>query len=351
VAGAVRLGELAASLGLELEGDAGVELRGVAALESAGPADLAFVRSPRPGAALAARLAGTRAGALIAPPGLDTGGRPTLRSLQPALDFARAARHVLPPAPPAPGVHPSAWLAPDARVDASASIGPHCAIGAGAVVGPRCRLHAQVTLEGGASLGADCQIHAGCVIGADTRLGDRVTLHPGVVLGGDGFGYTADESGAPHKFPQLGRVVVEDDVEIGANTTVDRGALGDTRIGRHSKIDNLVQIGHNCRLGERVIVVAQAGLGGSTVVEDGAVVMAQAGLLGHLAVGERAVVGPQAGVHKDVPAHTRVMGSPQRSQRSFQRVAAALTHLPGLLRRVRALERRLGLRGPRDGGD
>jgi UDP-3-O-[3-hydroxymyristoyl] glucosamine N-acyltransferase len=174
-------------------------------------------------------------------------------------------------------------------------------------------------------------------------VGDRVTLHPGVVLGGDGFGYVADEDGTPRKFPQIGRVVLEDDVEIGANSAVDRGALGETRIGRHTKIDNLVQIGHNCRIGEGVIVVAQAGLAGSTVVERGAVVMAQAGIADHLRIGERAFVGPQSGVRRDVPAGSRVMGTPQRSLGSWRRVSAALSRLPGLLRRVRAIERRLGL--------
>ncbi len=337
--GAVRLGELAAALGLEVEGDADVLLCGVAALESAGPRDLAFVRSRR----FAARLTASRAGAVIAPPGLDTGGRPTLRSLQPGLDFARAARRVAPPSRPGAGVHPSAWIAPDASVDQSASIGPLCAIATGARVGARSVLHAHVTLAEGAAVGTDCEIHAGCVLASGTLVGDRVTLQPGVVLGGDGFGYVAGADGPPEKFPQIGRVVVEDDVEIGANSAIDRGALGETRIGRHTKIDNLVQIGHGCRIGEGVIVVAQAGLAGSTVVERGAIVMAQAGIAQHLRIGERAFVGPQSGVRKDVPAGGRVMGTPERSERSWHRVSAALTRLPALLRRVRAIERRLGL--------
>jgi UDP-3-O-[3-hydroxymyristoyl] glucosamine N-acyltransferase len=325
---AVRLGELAAELGLEVEGDADVLLRGVAALESAGPEDLVFVRSPR----FDAPLAASRAGAVIAPPGLDTGGRPTLRSLQPGLDFARAVRRVAPEPRPAPGVHPSAWIDSDARM-----------------VGARTLLRANVTLYEGVWLGEDCLLHAGCALGSGSRVGDRVTLHPGVVIGADGFGYVAGEDGRPEKFPQIGRVVVEDDVEIGANTTVDRGSLGETRIGRHTKIDNLVQIGHNCRIGEGVIVVAQVGLAGSTTLERGAIVMAQAGVADHLTIGERAFVGPQSGIHKDVPAGGRVVGTPQRSERGWHRESAALTRLPELLRRVRALERRLGI--PEEEGD
>jgi UDP-3-O-[3-hydroxymyristoyl] glucosamine N-acyltransferase len=336
-----RLADLAAALGRDVEGDGEVEIRGVAPLDRAGPGDLAFVRTER----YAAQLAATRASAVILPPGVDAGGRPAIRSPQPGLDFARAVRRLLPEATPPAGVHPTAWVAPDARVDASASIGPHCAIGAHSRVGPRSVLHAGVALYADVEVGADCLLHAGCVLRERTRLGDRVILQPGVLLGGDGFGYAPDGSGGLEKIPQVGRVWIGDDVEIGAGSTVDRGALGDTRIGARVKIDNLVQVAHNCEIGDDVVIVAQAGLAGSTIVERGAMIMAQAGVAGHLRLGERAFVGPQAGVHKDVPAHTRVLGSPQRPERSFHRLMAALGRLPDLLRRVRAIERRLGMRG------
>lgn len=339
-----RLADLAAALGRDVEGDGSVEIRGFAPLESAGPGDLVFVRSER----WAEPLAASRAGAVIAPPGVDCGGRPAIRSPQPGLDFARAVRHLLAEEPAPPGVHATAQVAPDARIDASASIGPHCAIGPDCDVGPRARLHANVTLYAGVRLGADCVLHAGCVLREATRLGDRVILQPGVVLGGDGFGYAPDGEGGLEKIPQLGRVVVGDDVEIGAGSTVDRGALGDTRIGSRVKIDNLVQIAHNCEIGDDAVIVAQAGLAGSTVVGRGAMIMGQAGLAGHLSVGERAFVGPQAGVHKDVPAGTRVFGHPQRPERTFHRMIAALTQLPDVIRRVRAIERHLGLRKPRE---
>jgi UDP-3-O-[3-hydroxymyristoyl] glucosamine N-acyltransferase len=275
---------------------------------------------------------------------MDTGGRPTIRSTNPGLDFARAARRIAPEDRPAPGVHPTSSIANGARVDPTASIGPACAVGSGSSVGPRSVLAANVTLYADVRVGADCTLHAGCVLREGTVIGDRVILHAGVVLGADGFGYVRDTDGRYEKAPQVGRVVLEDDVEVGANTTIDRGTLGDTAIGRGVKIDNLVQIGHNCDLGENVIIVGQAGLAGSTVVERGAIIMAQAGTAGHLTVGEGAFVGPQSGVHKNVGAGVRVLGSPQREERLFHRLMASLTRLPDLIRRIRAIEQRLGLR-------
>jgi UDP-3-O-[3-hydroxymyristoyl] glucosamine N-acyltransferase len=331
----LRLSELAAALGLAAEGDPKVLLAGVAPLESAGPSDLSFVRSP----AFAERLSASRAGAVVALRGIDVGSRPALRSDDPSRDFYRAARLLVPESAPAPGVHPSAIVDATARIHASASIGPACCVGPGASVGARSVLHAGVVLYPGAQVGADCVLHARCVIAASSVLGDRVLLHPGVVIGGEGFGYVGAQGGGLERAHHVGRVVVEDDVEIGSNATVDRGTLGDTRIGRGTKIDNLVQIGHNCRIGERVVIVAQAGIAGSTVVGDDCVILAQAGVAGHVHLGERALIGPQCGVHKDVAPGTRVLGSPQRAELRYHREIAALAHLPRLLRRVRALER------------
>ncbi len=336
----IRLGDLAAELGRAVEGDADVWITGVAALEQAGPFDLAYARSER----FAEALRASRAGALIAVPGLDAGGRPTLRSPNPGLDFARAARRIAPPGAAEPGVHPSACLDPTAWVDPSAALGPGCSVGARVRVGARSVLHARVTLYADVEIGADCQIHAGCVLREGTLLGARVVLQPGAVLGGDGFGYAMDEEGRLETLPRLGRVVVEDDVEIGANTTVDRGSLGETRIGKGAKIDNLVQVAHNVTIGENSVVVAQVGIAGSTSVGRGALLMAQAGIKDHVRIGERAFVGPKSGVRGDVADGERVMGSPHRELRAFQRSWAALARLPSLLRRVRALEQRLGTR-------
>jgi UDP-3-O-[3-hydroxymyristoyl] glucosamine N-acyltransferase len=336
----IRLGDLAAELGREVEGNADLWITGVAALEQAGPSDLAYARSER----FAEALRTSRAGALIALPGLDAGGRPTLRSPNPGLDFARAARRIAPNGASEPGVHPSAWVDPTARVDPSATLGPGCIVGARSRIGERSVLHAHVTLYADVEIGADCRVHAGVVLREGTTLGARVLLQPGAVLGGDGFGYAMDDEGVLEALPRLGRVVVEDDVEIGANTTVDRGSLGETRIGKGAKIDNLVQVAHNVSIGENTVVVAQVGIAGSSSIRRGALLMAQAGIADHVRIGERAFVGPRSGVRGDLADGERVMGSPHRELGAFRRIWAAQARLPALLRRVRALERRLGIR-------
>ncbi len=331
----IRLSDLAAQLDLEVEGDPDVMLSGVASLDEAGPGDLTFVRD----AAFAVRLRESQAGAVIALHGLDVAGRPALRSADPSRDFYRAARIFVPDSSPPAGIHGNAVVDAGASVDETACLGPGCFVGPGARVGPRTILHACATLYAGVEVGADCVLHAGVVVAAASVLGDRVTLAPGAVVGAEGFGYVGHEAGGLQRIHNVGRVVIEDDVDVGANSTIDRGTLGDTRIGRGTKIDNLVHIAHNCRIGEDVVIVAQAGIAGSTVVESRSVVMAQAGITGHLRIGPDAFVGPRAGVHKDVGEGRRVFGAPQRPELDWHREMAALSRLPGLLRRVRALER------------
>jgi UDP-3-O-[3-hydroxymyristoyl] glucosamine N-acyltransferase len=342
----VRLADLAAVLGRVHAGDGEVRITGVAAIDRAGPGDLAFVRSP----AFAGALAASRAGAVILPEGVDPGGRPAIRSPNPALDFARAARHLAPSTPTATGIDPAAHVDRAAKVDATAVVEPAAVIRAGAIVGPRTIVHAGAVVSADVQVGADCVIHARAVLREGTCLGNRVVVQPGAVIGAEGFGFVTDEAGARVRMPHLGRVVVEDDVEIGANTTIDRGALGETRIRRGAKIDNLVQIAHNCDVGEDAIIVAQSGLSGSTRVGAGAVVMAQAGTTGHVEIGAGAFVGARAGVHKDVAAGAAVFGSPQQERGAWHRSMAALVRLPELVRRLRAVERALGLRG-RPAGD
>jgi UDP-3-O-[3-hydroxymyristoyl] glucosamine N-acyltransferase len=337
----ISVGELARLLGRACEGDASRRVAGVASLESAGPGDLSFARSPR----FAAALAASRAGALIVPPGLDAGGRPAIRSPDPGLDFARAVAVVLPPCRPEPGRHPSAVVAEDAQVDPSAHLGALAVVGARARVGPRTVIHPHAVLYPDAVVGAECTIHAGAVIREGCWLGDRVLVQPGAVIGGDGFGYAMNERGRFEKVPQVGRVVVGDDVELGANATVDRASLGETRVGDHVKIDNLVMIGHNCEIGDSSMIVAQSGLAGSTVVGRRAFLMAQSGSAGHLRIGHGVFVGARGGVVRDVPDGARVWGYPALEERAWHRAVAALARLPEALRRLRAVERQLGLRG------
>jgi len=335
VAAAIRLAQLAERLGRSVEGDGTVEIRGVGAIESAQPGDLTFVRD----AAYAASLETSRAAAVIAPPGIETGPLAVIRSPQPGLDFARATRILVPEVRPAAGVDPAATVHADAQVDPTASVGPGCFVGAGVCLGPRSVLYANVSLYADVRIGADCTLHAGCVLREGTELGDRVVLQPGVVLGADGFGYAVDEEGRFQAIPQLGRVVVEDDVEIGANATVDRGTLGDTRLRRGAKLDDLVMVAHNCDVGEDAILTAQVGLAGSVRIGTRALVLSQAGIVDHVRVGDGAYIGPQSGVTADVPAGGRVLGTPHDDLARTRRLWAALRRLPDLFARVRALER------------
>ncbi len=340
---ATSLRELAAALGREVEGDGSVRVRSVASLADAGPADLAFVRST----AFAHVLAASRAGAVIAPSDVDTGGRPTVRSPRADLDFARAVALLIERVAVVPGIDGRAVVAPDARVDPSASVGALAVIGPRATVGPRTVIHPHAVLYADAKVGADCTLHAGCVLREEVEIGDRVVLHPGAVLGADGFGYALDETGCPTKVPQVGRVVVEDDVEIGANATIDRATLGETRVRRNAKIDNLVVVSHNCDIGEDVLIAAQSGLAGSTRVGRGAILMGQTASAGHLTIGPASFLGARAALHKDLPPGSRVWGAPALEERRWHKSIAVFARLPEMMRRLRAIERRLGLRGAR----
>ncbi len=338
----MELGELANKLGgRPVEGDPHFRIEGVAALEQGGPRALGFVR----GEAFAAALASSSVGAVIAPPGVAVGGRPAIRSPLPSLDFARATALLVPEPRPAPGVHPSAFVAATARVHPSASIGPLCSVGERSEIGAHSVLTASVTLQEDVRVGERCRLHAGVVIRERCLLGDRVTLQPGVVIGGDGFGYEFNERGESEKVPQVGDVVLEDDVEIGANSTVDRARIGSTRIGHGTKIDNLVMIAHNCVIGPHSLIVAQTGVAGGTVFGERVIAMAQSGFAGQLRVGDGAFVAARAGVIEDVPARSRVWGFPAQPERAWHRSVAWLARLPELAKRVRALEKKLGLRG------
>ena len=344
----IRLTDLAAHLGREAIGNRDFVISGVAALGTAGPGDLSFVRGPD----RADEAARSQAGALIMPEGADAlGDRPVILSPNPALDFARAVERIVPVWRPNSGIHPQAVVDSAAEIEASATISAGCVVSSGCRVAARTVLHPRVILYPGVVVGADCVIHAGTVLREGTEVGDHVILQPGVVVGGDGFGYIRGEGGGSEKVPQVGRVVIEDDVEVGANTTIDRATLSETRIRRGAKIDNLVQIAHNCDIGEDAVIAAQTGLSGSTVVGKAAMVMGQVGASGHLTVGDGAFVGPRTGLHRDVAAGARVWGSPQMDEREWHRSSAVVRRLPGLMRRIRALERKLGLRPGPDSQD
>jgi UDP-3-O-[3-hydroxymyristoyl] glucosamine N-acyltransferase len=330
------LGEIAAAVGGRVEGDPSRAISAVAPLDAAGPGDIAFVADGRYTAAARA----SHAGALLVPEDVRglAGHLVRCAALRPAL--ARLLELFHPPGVWSPGVAPTAVIAADARVDPTASIGALAVVEAGAVVAARVRVYPLVYVGPGAVIGEGTVLHPHAVIGGAVSLGRNVVVHPGAVLGADGFGYAFDGS-VHRKIPQVGRVVVEDDVEIGANATVDRATLGETRIRRGTKIDNLVMVAHNVEIGEDAILAAQSGVAGSSRIGGRAVVGGQAGIGDHVVVGEGARLGAQSGVSADVPPGAAMLGSYGRPLTEFQRIWVAEGRLPELLRRVRALERRL----------
>ncbi len=343
----MRLSELASALGCTLEGDGALEIRGLRGIREAGPGDLTFLANPRYREALAA----SRAAAVILGPDAPRPPMAALRSSNPYLTFARALALLHPAAPEPPGIHPTAVLEEGVRLGPGVRIGALAFVGAGSEIGADCSLGPQVHVGRGVRLGRGCAIRPRAVLADGCWLGDRVAVQSGAVIGGDGFGYARDREGRYHKIPQVGRVVLEDDVEIGANTTIDRATMGETRIGRGTKIDNLVQIAHNVAVGQDTVIVAQVGISGSTTVGSRVTLAGQVGLVGHIRVGDDVTVGAQAGVTKDVPDGGMVMGSPAVPHLDFKRQVAALARLPELARGMRGLGRRRGARAGAGGGE
>jgi UDP-3-O-[3-hydroxymyristoyl] glucosamine N-acyltransferase len=299
-------------------------LTGIAPLQTAEAGDVSFLDNRK----YASALTETRAGAVILHPDMAERVPETAVAIvttEPYVAWARVAALFHPIPPVRAGVHPSAVVAHDASVNPNAEIGPLAVIGNGAEIGPRCRIGPSAVIGDGVVLGAECRIGAHATI-SHALLGARVVVYPGARIGQDGFGFGIAEDGFV-SMPQLGRVVLEDDVEVGANTTIDRGSLHDTVIGAGSRLDNLVQIGHNVRIGRGCVIVSQAGISGSTVLEDHVMVAGQAGLTGHLRIGRRARIGAQAGVMSDVPAGADVVGSPAQPVREFFRHVATLRRL------------------------
>jgi UDP-3-O-[3-hydroxymyristoyl] glucosamine N-acyltransferase len=313
-------------------------IRGIASLAEAAEGDLSFLANPK----YRREVAGTRASVVLLPPDFAGEPRPNQAFLtveNPSIALARICSRIeqtLWPKP-APGVHPTAWIAPGAVVAASATVGPFCVVEAGARVGERSHLQAQVFLGRGAGVGDDCWLMPGVVVAAECALQNRVRLQPGVIVGSDGFGYEFMD-GRMEKLPQVGTVEIGDDVEIGANTTLDRARFSRTTIGEGTKIDNLVQVAHNVVIGRHCLICAQAGISGSTVLEDYVVLAGQVGLAGHIRLGRGAKVGAQSGVGRDVPPGTSVFGSPSIPLMLEQKFAILRPRLPELFKRVGAIE-------------
>jgi UDP-3-O-[3-hydroxymyristoyl] glucosamine N-acyltransferase len=332
----VKLRDLAARLDCRLDGDGDLEISRVAGILDAGPGDLTFVANAR----YLKALPSTRASAVILRDG-PAAPCAVLRAADPYLAFARAVGVLAPGDRPAPGVHPSAAIAADASLGEDVSVGPFVAIAAGASIGARTVIHPHVTIGPGTRVGEDCVIHAQVSLRERVTLGNRVVLQNGVVVGGDGYGFVRRADGTHEKIPQLATVVIEDDVELGANTTVDRPAVGETRIKAGAKIDNLVQIGHGVVVGRNTLLAAQVGISGSTAVGDNVILGGQVGVGGHLSLGDGSTAVGQSGVTNSLDANQHVAGYPAIDQRSWRRSSVIFKHLPELKRRLEQLETRL----------
>ena len=334
----MKLAEIAQRLGCTVEGDANIEISGVAGIDHAGRGQLTFLTNPR----YRKLVASTQASAILV--GRDAGPVPmaALRSANPYLDFARALELFHQPPRYAPGIHPTALVAATARLGPGAHIGPFCFVDEGVEIGRNAVLHSLVSVYRGARIGDDFFAHSHAVVREGCRVGNRVVLQNGVVIGSDGFGFARRDDGSWQKIPQTGPAVIEDDVEIQANSCIDRATVGETRIRRGAKIDNLVQVGHASQVGEDTLLCAQVGLAGTTRIGNRCILARQVGGGRHLSIGDETNIVAQSGLHNDLEGGATYSGSPAIDFKQWRRCIAAFAKLPELIKKVREIEARLG---------
>src|SRR5579863_8978881 len=335
----MKLGELAARLGCKLDGVESVEIRGVAGIENAKAGDVTFLSNPKYFRELAKTLASAvfvdEKVVIDRAPGLPP--LATLRSKNPYFDFARAIELFSAPVAYAPGIHPTAVVAKSAKIGEGAHIGPHCFVDEEVEIGRNAVLHSMVTIYRNTRIGDDFLAHSQTVVREGCAIGNRVILQNGVVVGGDGFGFAKRSDGRWHKIMQNAPVVIEDDVEIQSNACIDRATVGETRIRRGAKIDDLVLVGHACEVGEDAILCGQVGLAGSTHVGKGCILAGQAGVAGHLEIGDGATITSQSGVPSDVPPGALYSGYPAMENKLWLKAMAALKNLPEMQKTLRRL--------------
>ncbi|HSB12664.1 MAG TPA: UDP-3-O-(3-hydroxymyristoyl)glucosamine N-acyltransferase [Blastocatellia bacterium] len=333
----MRLAEVASRLSCKLEGDGSIEILGVATLEAAKQGYLSFLTNSK----YHKEAQRTEASAILM--GFDGPdlNRPLLRHNNPYLAFAKAVEIFFNPAPTSPGIHPTAWVADTAVLGKDVCIGPFSFVGERVVLGKGVQLHPRCAILNDAQIGDHTIVHSGCVVRERVIIGRRCIIQNNSVLGSDGFGYAKQENGAWYRIIQAGTLVVEDDVEIGACSTIDRATLGETRIQRGTKIDNQVQIGHGCVVGNDNLLCAQVGLAGSTKTGSGVVLTGQVGAAGHLTIGDGVIATPQTGIANSIDAGQTVSGAPAFDHRNWLKSSAVLPKLPDLQKSVRSLEARV----------
>ncbi len=346
----MKLSELAALTAARIDGDSGdLEITGAAGLDDASPGDVTFLANPR----YTPRVNTTQASAIYLSEDAQIDREiPILRATNPYLAYTRALRLFHPEPAFVPFIHESAVIDPTATVAANVWIGACAVIGPSSRIDGGVRIYPNVTIYEGVTIGKGSTIHSGTAIRERSQIGERVVIHNNVVVGCDGFGFAKDEQKSWLKIPQTGRVVIEDDVEIGAGTTIDRASVGESRIGRGTKIDNLVQIGHSCTVGEDTLLCAQVGLAGSSHIGSRVILAGQAGVAGHLTIGDDVVVTAKSATSHDVPAGKVISGIPAFDNRDWLRSTAAFRRLGEMQRRIRELEKRLEeLIGEKSGGE
>ena len=333
----MKLRELAARLECPLEGDGDIDITRVATLDQAGSGDMAFLANPK----YASHLPRSRASAVVISPGVDGAPCAVLRASNPYLTFARAIRLLYPDEGPVAGVHATAIVAEGAIVEEGVAIGPYVVIGAGARIGAHTIIRAHTVIGANAVLGPNCLIHARVSVRERVQLGARVVVQDGAVIGSDGFGFAPRDDGTHEKIPQVAAVVIEDDVEIGANTTIDRPAVGETRVHAGTKIDNLVQIAHGVVVGRNSLIAAQVGIAGSAILGEQVVLGGQVGVAGHVTVGARSKASAKTGVTSNVPPESFVTGYPHMNNLGWRKSSAVFRRLPEMRKRLSELEERL----------
>ncbi len=332
----MKLSAIAQKLSCRLEGS-DCDITGVTGIEEAQPGHLTFITNPK----YAADAKTTQASAIIVDEKFPALSTPTLRSKNPYLAFARAIKLFYQVPQYAPGIHTTAVISPSATIGNNAHIGAYAVISDNVSIGDNAVILPHVVIYQGCRIGNNFFAHAHAVVREYCTLGNDVVLQNGVIIGADGFGFAKDDSGRWEKITQSGPVIFADDIEVQANSCVDRASVGETRIGTNTKIDNLVQVGHGCTVGERTMLCAQVGLAGSTVIKNNVILAGQAGVAGHCTVNDNVVITAQSGTHGDIPAGAMMSGSPAIESRQWARAIAAFNKLPELVKTVRELERRV----------
>ena len=333
----MRLDKIAELLDCKLEGNPEYEIIGVDKIETAGPQMLTFLANRK----YLPKLKSTQAGAIITDFLTECNGKNVLRHSNPYLIYAKALEIFYQPYTPAPFISPHAYIAPTAKIGNSVYIAPFVHIDEAVELGDRCSVFPNTTIYKGARIGSDCVIHSSVSIRENVEIGNKVVIKNGAVVGSEGFGFVKEQDGSHYKIIQTGKLIIEDAVEIGANTTIDRPALGETRIRRGTKIDNLVQIGHSSDIGENTILCAQVGLAGSTIIGKNVILSGQVGVAGHLEIGDNVIATAQTGIPNSVKENSFISGYPAIDNRAWLKSSAVFNRLPDILRDIQSLKAKI----------